>query len=49
MALPKIFANLIAKNERMPKVTGLGGPTIRQRGPINIVDPSFFVSNNLAA
>ena len=46
MAGIKIFTNLIAKNERMPKVTGLGGPLIRPSKPINFVDPAFFASNN---
>lgn len=48
MAGLRIFTNLIPKNERLPKVTGLGGPRIRQSKPINLVNPDFFTSNNPA-
>ncbi len=48
MAGLRIFTNLIPKNERLPKVTGLGGPTIRQPKPLNFVNPDFFTSNNPA-
>ena len=42
----KIFMNLNFKNERLPKVTGLGRSAIRPSKPIQLVNPAVSIRSN---
>ncbi len=46
MAGLKIFTNLTPKNERLPKVTGLGTNAIRPAKPIRLTNPAVSIRNN---
>ena len=48
MAMMRIFTNLVARNERMPKQTGLGGSATEPMKMVPFVQPEFFVQNNPA-
>lgn len=47
MANMRIFNDLVAKNERMPKKTGIGG-AIEPMKMVPFVQPEFFIQNNPA-
>jgi len=44
--MTRIFANLVFRNEMMPKDTGLGGDAIQPQKPLALVQPEIFVENN---
>lgn len=44
----RIFNDLVPKNERMPKKTGLGGSATEPMRMVPFVQPEFFVQNNPA-
>jgi uncharacterized FlaG/YvyC family protein len=41
----RIFGNLVAKNERLPKETGLGAPPVQMQKSVPLVRPELFVQN----